>query len=217
MNRLAPLFRHAARFWKDASGVALIEFAYSLPFLMILGLGGFELANYTVTHMRVSQIALSLADNSSRFKEEYVGNAPVIREYDVDQAFKAVESQASGLDFEGNGRVILSSLETNSSGGQWIHWQRCFGDAPYSSSYGVEGEGKTGTSFAGMGPSSKRLRAETGYAIMFAEVYYDYKPLAFDLFIPDIPIHKVAAMYVRDDRDLTEIRASTGITPAKCS
>lgn len=188
----------------DASGVALVEFAYSLPFMTILGLGGIEVANYSVTHMRVSQIAVSLADNASRAKEQIDAGVPYMREYDVNEAFQAAEVQSGNLDIQANGRLILSSLETNSSNGQWLHWQRCFGaKTGYISSYGNQGDGKTGTGFKGMGPTGRVLMAEPGYAIMFVEVVYDYQPLLFGRFIPTGPIRKTAAMYVRDDRALS--------------
>jgi hypothetical protein len=188
----------------DVSGVALIEFAYSLPFMTILGLAGIELANYSITHMRVSQIAVSLADNASRAKEEIVSGVPYIREYDINDAFQASSLQSGSLDIETNGRLILTSLETNAAGGQWLHWQRCFGaKSAYTSSYGKQGDGKTGTSVTGMGPVGRQLKAESGYAIMFAEVVYEYEPIIWTQFVPDGPIRKIAAMYVRDDRALS--------------
>ncbi|MDD3799171.1 MAG: TadE/TadG family type IV pilus assembly protein [Novosphingobium sp.] len=203
---------------RDRDGMALVEFAYSLPLLLLLGLGGVEVANYSIAHMRVSQLAVSLADNASRAKQEIVAGVPHMRELDVNDAFEAAELQSGKFDIEGNGRMILSSLEVNSDGGQWIHWQRCIGDAPYSSSYGVEGDGATGTSFPGMGPSDRRITSEPGFAIMFAEVVYDYKPVAFPSLIPDVPIRKVAAMYVRDDRDLTQIyNPSPAATVSSCN
>lgn len=189
----------------DRNAVAFIEFAYSLPFLMILGLGGIELANYSIVHMRVSQLAVSLADNASRAKQEVVSGVPRMREYDVNEAFLAAQLQSGALDIANNGRLILSSLEVNEEGGQWIHWQRCFGDTGHTSSYGDEGEGESGTDFDGMGPDGRKVQAEDGFAIMFAEVVYDYEPLIFDRFIKDNPIRKVAAMFVRDDRDLSEL------------
>lgn len=187
----------------DASGIALVEFAYSLPFMTILGLGGIEVANYSIVHMRVSQIAVSLADNASRAKEEIVSGVPHMREYDVNEAFRAAEVQSGDLDIQANGRMILSSLETNSSNGQWVHWQRCVGSkAGYKSSYGKQDDGKAGTGFKGMGPTGRVLKADSGYGIMFVEVVYEYQPLLFGRLIPTDPIRKTAAMYVRDDRDL---------------
>lgn len=206
MTRRPPFHRTLRALLLDQSAVALIEFGYSLPFLMILGLGGVEVANYSITHMRVSQIAVSLADNASRAKQEIVAGVPRMREYDVNEAFRAAQVQSAVLDIENNGRLILSSLEVNDpDGGQWIHWQRCFGSANYKSSYGKQGDGATGTAFKGMGPTGNKVTAEAGFAVMFAEVVYDYKPLVFDRFISAQPIRKTAAMYVRDDRDLSKI------------
>jgi hypothetical protein len=205
MTHAASLLRHLRRLARDESAVALIEFAYVLPILTTLGLGGVEVANYSIINMRVSQMAVSLADNASRAKQEIVAGVPHMREYDVNETFAATELQSDTLDIKAHGRMILSSLEVNSSGGQWIHWQRCYGDANYKSSYGKQDDGKTGTSFAGMGPTGRKVTAESGFAIMFAEVVYDYQPLIFDKFVPTKTIRKVAAMYVRDDRDLTQI------------
>ncbi len=205
MSVLARIRRRLAPLVRDQSGLALIEFAYVMPVMMTLGLGGVEVANYSIINMRVSQIAVSLADNASRAKEEIINGVPHMREYDVNETFAAAAVQSGSLDIEQNGRLILSSLETNGDGGQWIHWQRCSGEGDFQSSYGVEGDGETGTNFPGMGPDGEEITAEADFAIMFAEVVYDFKPLLFDRFVSAQPIRKTAAMYVRDDRDLTQI------------
>jgi len=206
MKPVAALVNSAlGRLWADRSGLALIEFAYTVPFLMILGMGGVEVANYSIAHMRVSQIAVSLADNASRAKQDVVSGVPRMREVDVNEAFTAAQIQSSELDITGKGTLILSSVEVNEDGGQWIHWQRCFGEGGYSSSYGKEGDGATGTALTGIGPSGRQVAAEDGFAIMFVEVVYNYEPVMFDRFIPAEPIRKVAAMFVRDDRDLTQL------------
>lgn len=208
----------ARKLARDRSGLAMIEFAYTAPFLAVLGLGGVEIANYSITHMRVSQIAVSLADNASRAKQEVVSGVPRMREVDVNEAFAAAELQSGELDIDGNGRLILSSLEVNGDGGQWIHWQRCTGGGAYSSSYGLEGDGATGTAISGMGPTGRQVSAEAGFAIMFVEVAYDYQPLMFDRFIANAPIRKIAAMYVRDNRDLSQIyNPSPAATVSSCS
>lgn len=216
-HRIASLGHFARRLWRDQTALALIEFAYSLPILTMLGLGGVEIANLSVTHMRVSQIAISLADNASRAKQEIVAGVPRMREYDVNEAFQAAALQSGGLDIRNNGRLILSSLETNAQGGQWIHWQRCFGATNYKSSYGKQGDGTTGTGVTGMGPTGRQARAESGFAVMFVEVVYDYKPLLFSSLVPAQPIRKVAAMYVRDDRDLSGLfNTEPQVTVSSC-
>ena len=74
--RTAPLRALLRRLARDRSGLAMIEMAYAAPFLMLLGLGGVEVANYAIIHMRVSQLAVSLADNASRAKQEVVSGVP---------------------------------------------------------------------------------------------------------------------------------------------
>lgn len=220
-----PFMKHAA--WcarrrlaalVDAcEGVALIEFAYSLPIMVVLGLGGLELINYTTAHLRVNQIAISLADNASRAKQEVVSGDPKFREVDANESIRAAQLQGGNLDLKENGRVILSSLEVNDDGGQWIHWQRCGGDTAHVSRYGEEGTGETGTSFEGMGTGTRLVKAEPNFAIMYAEVFYDYKPLIFRGLIPEQTIYKTAAMYVRDDRDLSDIfNPEPESTPSLC-
>lgn len=193
------------RVLRDAGGVTAVEFALTLPLLMLMGLGGLEIANIAVTHMRINQIAVSLADNASRMKQQTVSGAPQFREFDANEALKAAELQGADLDLLKRGRIILSSLEVNSDGGQWVHWQRCAGaKTVYTSAYGVQGTGATGTAFTGMGPSGNQVTAEPGSAIMVAEVVYDYRPLIVDGLFDSMTIRKYSAMYVRDDRDLSD-------------
>ncbi len=103
-----------------------------------------EMAYLTLANTRISQIGLAAADNASRVAAGASLSLPQIRELDINEVFTGVEEQAEGLDFKKHGRVILSSLERNPEGGQWIHWQRCYGDLNATSSYGLEGTGKTG-------------------------------------------------------------------------
>src|SRR3546814_4632974 len=72
MHMIAPfrLRRRArlaiARFTRDARATVLIEMAFAIPFLVLVGFGGIEIANLTLTQTRVRQIGLSAADNASR-------------------------------------------------------------------------------------------------------------------------------------------------------
>ncbi len=52
---------HGRALCLDSSGLAMIEFAASLPFILLISLTGAELTNYATTKMRVSQVALQLA------------------------------------------------------------------------------------------------------------------------------------------------------------
>lgn len=189
----------------DCTAVSALEFAIVSPILALMGLGSIELANMAITYMRISQIAISIADNASRAKQSSSSGGAVMREYDVNDTFTQADIEYPGLQIYARGRVVLSSLERNTDGGQYIHWQRCRGAYTTGvSRYGTQGVGSSGTSFAGMGPSGNVVTADANSAIMFAEVYYQYRPIFFNVGGSTSPtIYRAAAMYVRDDRDLT--------------
>lgn len=203
-SRLRHLAKGLGRLLRHTGAVSAVEFALVAPVLSAAGLGSIELANMATTYMRVSQAAMMLADNASRAKQASGSAGAVMREFDVNDLFASIDLQYPGLGMYTNGRVILSSLEQNNAGGQWIHWQRCKGSYAAASKYGVQGTGTaTGTSFAGMGPSGNLLTADANSAIMFVEVYFQYRPIFFAIGGGAPVIYRSAAVYVRDDRDLT--------------
>ena len=154
--------------------------------------------------MRLSQAALTLANNASRLGQTETSAISVqVRESDVLTVFRGMETQTANINLKDNGRVILSSLERNSSGGQYIHWQRCYGAQKDASLYGKEGTGASGTAFPGMGPPTREVRASTGDSIMFVEITYRYQSIFGDMFIKDRSIRAEAAYNSRDNRQLS--------------
>ena len=202
MRVLAPLRRLA----QDRTGVAMVELAFAAPLLLILGLGGIEAANYAVASLRVSQIAMTVADNAGRVRT-------AMDENDINDIMSGAKLIGSGIDFTANGRVILSDLEqrttTAGSGGvgtkttanpngyrQFIRWQRCAGDLEIQSGYGKplnaagtavtnlddatnadHGAVETASTLDQMGSTTNPISAATGTAVMFVEVTYVYQPV----------------------------------------
>lgn len=207
-----------ARIAREVRATVLIEMAFAIPFLVLVGFGGLEIANLTLTHTRISQIGLNTADNASRVAAGSNLTQPQIREADINEVFAGVEKQARNLDFKRHGRIILSSLERNSDGGQWIHWQRCYGDLAVASSYGTQGTGASGTDFTGMGPEGEEVTAAAGTAVMFVEIYYDYQPLLYGKLLGPRRIHSTAAFNIRESRDLSKVYNPSPVAPvANCS
>ena len=192
----------------------MLEMAFAIPFLVLVGFGGLEIANLTLAHTRVSQLGLNTADNAARIAAGSNLTQPQVREVDINEVFAGAERQAAGLDLENNGRIILSSLQRNDDGGQTIKWQRCYGNMEVASAYGVEGTGATGTDFNGMGPVGREVTAVAGTAIMFVEVTYEYQPLLFGDWLGPRTIRSTAAYNIREARDLSGVK-SPG-TPATC-
>jgi len=186
----------------DRSGVALIEFALSLPLLMLLILSGLELTNFILANHRVRQIASMTADNSSRLRTK-------MSEAYMNQLFVGVQKAGAGIDFENRGRIILSSVQNNTANtGQWIRWQRCFGKLARTPKYGTQGKGQNDTSL----PSVNGLTAQAGSAIMYAEAEYRYRPLIARSLLNDRRIVHEVAFIVRQRTDF----AISGTNPSTC-
>jgi len=201
-NRVRRLARKLRR---DKAGLALIEFAFSLPIFIGIGFYGVEIANLAITQMKMSQIALNMADNASRIGTlNATLGAKVINDQQINDVFQAAAIQAGAAGIYQDGRTVLSSLEVNESGGQTIMWQRCKGTLLEDSDYGPEGTGATGTSFQGMGPATSRIQASEGTAVMYVELTYVYQPLFGDMFVGERELHQEAAYTVRDARDIGE-------------
>ena len=195
MLSLKPTQKRAfpARFRSCASAIAMTEFALVLPLFTMIGLSGLEVANFTLANLKISQMALNLADLASRLGQSNSLGVKTIREVDINNAFQAMRLQAGTLPVTTKGRVILSSIE-RVSGAQKITWQRCLGQGTYSSSYGTAGNTPIGVGVTA---------ADDTTAIMFVEIQYQYQPLISNRLMGAKVIKTKASFIVRDKRDLT--------------
>lgn len=211
MKRLAQRMRDLR---SDTSGVAMLEFAFSLPVLLLMSLTGAELTNYVTTRMRISQIALHLADNAARIGSGSQLAAKTITETDINDLFVGANLQSGELGLQTNGRVVISDVEPKTTGSTKykIVWQRCYGaKTSYVKKY-TTGQ----TDLDGVGTSGRLAIAPDGGATMFVEVYYEYTPLVKTSLSPTTTMVETASMMVRDRRDLTQIYNTEGATISSC-
>ncbi len=216
------------------SGVAIIEFAYSMPVLMAMLCVGTELTNYSTTVMRVNQIALQTADNAARIGAGSPLALKTITETDINDLITGAQLQSGNMDILGshtsigafgdtgrNGRIIISSLEPvampNTTNRYRINWQRCGGqmrNTNHPSSYGVEGQ----TNMLGMGPADRQVIATDASGTIFVEVAYFYQPLFFsELSITEeYKITAIASMPVREARNTT-LNNAAAATVSTCT
>lgn len=210
--RIAKLLGRLAH---DRSANSLIEFAYSLPIFLTLGMYGTELAYMATVNMQVSQIAMALADNASRLGQtDNSAVLPSITSSMTASVMSGAMQQGAVINFQANGRVILSSLEVDSTTNrQYIHWQKCSGNLSQASAYGPLNYGKSGTAIAGLGKTGHVVKANSGSAVMFVEAFYSYKPLFGNMFVKNVKFAQEAAFIIRDRRDLaTGIAGTTDCT-----
>lgn len=192
MSRFARLLTQLRR---DRRGVAIIEFAIALPVLLTLVLVGLETANYVIASQRLSQIAAVVADTASR-------GATTIDDKQVNEIMAGAKMIGMPIKFAQNGRIILSDLEqsTSDTAKQWIRWQRCAGAKQVGSSYGAP-TAMTSATMTAMGPTGNQIASQTGSAVMFVEVVYDYQPIVARSILGTPTIRFTSAFNVRQRDD----------------
>ena len=230
MTSIAKLL---SRIGGDLSGTAMTEFALSLPLLLTAGLYGAETANLALCHMKVSQLAIHLADNASRIGDTSQITSRKIFEDDVNDLLVGSNIQGGPtLDFYEHGRSIVSGYEVFDSsmsctgggcphgphpdGTLFIHWQRCKGIKVWASNYGDEDDVLP----SGIGPTGQEVTPEPGGAVIFAEVAYDYQPLVSSRFFGPTTITAISSFIVRDNIDLSGLKQRkplSPVTPARCN
>ncbi len=215
---------------RDKSGLALLEFAFAMPIVLMIGLYGIETANLALINMRVSQIALNLADNASRVGLLNNVNIEQLREVDMNDVLVATRNQGDTIDLTTNGRIIVSSLEKKADGTQRIHWQRCLGKKSgtgYDSSYGTttttagtDTQASNAGTLApsGMGDAGSEVNAPVSGGVMFVEINYLYEPVVGDWLFGQSRIHYIASYVVRDNRDFAQLyNPSPAATRSTCN
>jgi hypothetical protein len=227
------------RLKNDNSGLALVEFAVSLPFFMGLSIGGFEMANYALLHMRLNQLTINSADGAARMGEGNPLQAKRITELMINDVFAGTIREGQSVllggahqfidpssedktpTLRGNALIILSSVEEVQDFDEddpkyRIRWQRCVGQGDhFSSNYG---DPDTTTEVDGVGPAGRQVNPPPGGAVMFVELQYLYRPTILTGFnrLTERTISQTAAMVVREDRDFSQIFNPQGVNQSLC-
>jgi Flp pilus assembly protein TadG len=205
MSGLRSIAQGIARLRRDRSGVAAVEFALTLPFIVLTTMTAAELTNFTTTKMRISQLALQVADNASRIGTGTVLSNKTISETQINDLLTGANLQSGKLAVFTNGRVTVSSIQPGTAANTYVvKWQRCKGLKSYTSAYYTAGTTERSSDPTNANNPYKVTPPPTG-AVMFVEIYYRYQPLISSNFIPaaNLDIKETAAMTVRDDRDYT--------------
>ncbi len=194
MSRLAMLGR---RLREDRSGVALIEFAYSLPIMIPLTILGIESANLAIVNMRISQAAMMVADNAARVRDR-------IDEADVNNIMLGAKLAGAGIDLLNKGRIVVATVEDNAATAvltdQKVVWQRCKGVYAPSSTTTTELAILTG----GVGNTGNKISPTANNPIIFVEIYYQVQLLVPGMSSPVFganPVLRYSSAFIIRDRN----------------
>lgn len=158
------------------AGNVAVEFALTLPVLMLLMLGSAEMARFVILHQKVDRVAVSTSD--------LVARAETINETELGDIFAATEFVAKPFDLPGLGVVIVSAITNDDGSGARVAWQRSGGgSASHTSQIGTQG---------GAATLFDDFEVREGETAIIAEVFYDFEPFLSELIVEPQTLYRRA-------------------------
>jgi len=201
----------------DIAGLALIEFAYTLPIFVGFGLVGIEFANVVLARQKTERIAATIAD-------QVASNQVPPNERQIRDMFEAVELIAAPFDFNDNGNVIVTAVvgvrdPDDDEIQNKVAWQRCRVKDSFESRFG---EQWTGDDVA-EGPEIELpndIELRQNQMVILTEVFFPYEEIVsaelVSSFLPEGAIFEERAMYRTRGGPLMSITPVTGVPVQSC-
>lgn len=146
--------------FSNQSGVAAVEFAVALPMVMVLLLGGFEMSRYVIIHQKLEKTSFTIAD--------VVSQSETLTIAQLNQTVIAAREIMKPYDFEGDGRVIISSVSKTGTNAPVVKWQYAGGgNLSATSQVGIINQVATL-------PGGLTLNDKDN--VIISEVFYHYEP-----------------------------------------
>jgi Flp pilus assembly protein TadG len=114
----------------DDSGLALIEFAFTVPILLALLVGGSQLTNAIAAQRKVTTTTRALADLTTQYTS--------VSNDDLDQILAASQKVMAPYDVS-NAQLLISEVYTDKNGSSKVVWSRPLngGSLPIGSDFTV--------------------------------------------------------------------------------
>lgn len=148
-----------ARLRRDERASTMVEMALAIPVLLILALGGVEVARYVLLNQKVARATTSMAD--------LVAQAESVSSGDLDGLYQASIYILEPFKMPTDGVVLVSSIVA-SGGKSTIVWQKALGGIAGGSKFGLPGATATL-------PTGFTIR--DGDSVIAAETFFKYTPL----------------------------------------
>jgi len=161
------MLRALRRFRRCEEGLAVMEFAFGLPVLLIILLGCFDAARFVLINQKMARVAAQTSD--------LVAQLDVVTESEMSDLWVSATDTAMPFDIGTEGRVIVSSVfrpYTPADADPEIVWQRLTAPGLNSiSRLGVEDDEDP--------PLPTGFSLRSGENVIVAEVFFDYSPVFF--------------------------------------
>lgn len=145
----------------NQKGVAAIEFALILPFLLLLLLGGFEITQFLLLNQKLDKVSYTITD--------VVSQNTSLTNAQLNQIMSASVQIMKPIPFQNEGVVILSSIYKNGNNAPVVRWQyKGGGLLVRSSRIGNVNQNA-------ILPNELTLNDKDN--VIIAEVYYTYTPI----------------------------------------
>lgn len=171
----ASLASGLRRLARDERGVALLEFAFVLPFMVLLFLGGFQLMDAISAQRKVGSTVRTLADLTTRNTTMNATQADEIL-----NASRQVMAPYSPNDAS----VRISQLKVDNNGVATVDWSRALNG--------------TARPKAQVVTIPTELKSLTNSYFIFSEINFTYKPQMASMLIGQIPFAQTIYMSPRN-------------------
>lgn len=160
---------------RDVRGLALIEFAYSLPLFLGFGLVGLEFTNVVLAHQKTERISATLADLVA-------SNQVPPNERQIGDMFASVPRIAHPFPFGEDGNIVITAVigiydASADTVRNKIAWQRCMRSASHESRIGSQW---SGTNDIADGPTvslPNSLQLGQNQMVIVAEAFMPYRSM----------------------------------------
>lgn len=158
---LLPWLRHGC------GGGVMIEFAFTMPVIVGLLMGGVEFARFALVNQKLERVTTSVGD--------FVARADALEASDFINYFAAADHIGRPFDVFGDGNVVVTSV-TGESNGPKVLWQQVgAGAVSEASRIGAPGED------AALPPD---FTMDEGEGLIVTETWFDFEPMLLAFLVP---------------------------------
>lgn len=153
---------------KDQRGGIMLEFAFAMPVMIGLLLGGVEFARFALVNQKMERV--------TSFVGDFVARAEALDEADFDDYFAAAQQLSVPFELFTAGNIVVTSVTGESTGPEVLWQQVGAGSISQPSHVGAPGD-------AAVLPAG--FNVDEGEGLVITEVWFDFEPILLPVLIPE--------------------------------